>query len=81
MTKNSAQASGGADGAELAGLTDVAIERAKLVAGDRYVVFVADMYGQGTRPADFGEAAALRQSAARERARAARSASAPPTTR
>jgi len=41
------------------GLTDQAIERAKLVAGDRYVVFVADMYGQGTRPADFGEAAAL----------------------
>ena len=41
------------------GMTDKAIERAKLVAGDRYVVFVADMYGQGTRPADFGEAAAL----------------------
>jgi dienelactone hydrolase len=41
------------------GLTDKAIERAKLVAGDRYVVFVADMYGEGTRPADFGECAAL----------------------
>jgi dienelactone hydrolase len=41
------------------GMTDKAIERARLVAGDRYVVFVADMYGQGTRPADFGEAAAL----------------------
>jgi dienelactone hydrolase len=41
------------------GMTDKAIERAKLVAGDRYVVFVADMYGQGTRPADFGGAAAL----------------------
>jgi len=41
------------------GLTDKAIERAKLVAGARYVVFVADMYGQGTRPADFGAAAAL----------------------
>ena len=41
------------------GMTDKAIERGKLVAGDRYVVFVADMYGQGTRPADFGEAAAL----------------------
>jgi dienelactone hydrolase len=41
------------------GMTDQAIERAKLVAGDRYVVFVADMYGQGARPADFGEAAAL----------------------
>src|SRR5271155_1047468 len=41
------------------GMTDQAIERGKLVAGDRYVVLVADMYGQGTRPADFGEAAAL----------------------
>jgi len=41
------------------GMTDKAIERAKLVAGDRYVVCVADMYGQGTRPADFGAAAAL----------------------
>src|SRR5208282_6083891 len=40
-------------------MTDKAIERAKLVAGDRYVVCVADMYGQGTRPADFGAAAAL----------------------
>jgi dienelactone hydrolase len=41
------------------GMTDHAIERGKLLAGDRYVVFVADMYGQGTRPADFGEAAKL----------------------
>ena len=41
------------------GMTDKAIERGKLVAGDRYVVLVADMYGQGTRPKDFGEAAAL----------------------
>ena len=41
------------------GVTGKAIERARLVAGDRYVVFVADMYGQGTRPADFGAAAAL----------------------
>ncbi len=41
------------------GVTDKAIERARLLAGDRYVVFVADMYGQGTRPADFGVAAAL----------------------
>jgi dienelactone hydrolase len=41
------------------GLTDQAIARAKLVAGDRYVVFVADMYGERTRPADFAEAAAL----------------------
>lgn len=41
------------------GMTDKAIERGKLVAGDRYVVFVADMYGQGARPADFPAAAAL----------------------
>jgi len=41
------------------GMTDTAIERAKLVAGDRYVVFVVDMFGKGRRPADFGEAAAL----------------------
>ena len=41
------------------GVTDKAIERGKLMAGDRYVVLVADMYGQGTRPADFGEAAQL----------------------
>ncbi len=55
------------------GVTDNAIERARLVAGDRYVVFVADMYGQGTRPADFGEAAALanplRDNAAEQRRR------------
>ena len=41
------------------GVTEAALERARLVAGDRYVVFVVDMYGQGTRPADFGAAAAL----------------------
>ncbi len=41
------------------GMTDKAIERGQLVAGSRYVVLVADMYGQGTRPADFGEAAQL----------------------
>ena len=41
------------------GMTDKAIQRGKLVAANRYVVFVADMYGAGTRPADFGEAAAL----------------------
>jgi len=55
------------------GLTDAAVERGKLVAGDRYVVFVADMYGQGTRPADFGEAAnlanPLRENAVEQRAR------------
>jgi dienelactone hydrolase len=41
------------------GLTDKAIERGTLVAGDRYVVLVADMYGKGKRPADFSQAAAL----------------------
>jgi dienelactone hydrolase len=41
------------------GMTDKAIQRGELAAGNRYVVFVADMYGAGTRPADFGEAAAL----------------------
>ena len=41
------------------GITEQAIERAKLVAGDRYFVLVADMYGEGTRPADFGAAAQL----------------------
>ena len=41
------------------GVIDQAVERAKLLAADRYVVFVADMYGQGVRPADFGAAAAL----------------------
>ncbi len=55
------------------GLTDKAIDRAELVAGKRYVVFVADMYGEGTRPADFGAAAALanplRENAVEHRAR------------
>jgi dienelactone hydrolase len=55
------------------GMTDKAIERAKHIAGKRYVVFVADMYGQGKRPADFGEAAALanplREDAAEQRQR------------
>jgi dienelactone hydrolase len=55
------------------GMTDKAIERAKLVAGDRYVVFVADMYGEGKRPSDFGGAAALanplRENAVEQRAR------------
>ena len=41
------------------GMTDKAIQRGELVAANRYVVFVVDMYGAGTRPADFGEAAAL----------------------
>jgi dienelactone hydrolase len=41
------------------GVTSGAIERGRLVAASRYVVFVADMYGAGTRPANFAEAAAL----------------------
>lgn len=41
------------------GVTDKAAERAELLASFGYVVFVADMYGAGTRPVDFGEAAAL----------------------
>jgi dienelactone hydrolase len=41
------------------GMTDQAMRRGELVAANRYVVFVADMYGAGTRPADFGEAAGL----------------------
>jgi dienelactone hydrolase len=41
------------------GVTDKAAERAELLASFGYVVFVADMYGENRRPADFGEAAAL----------------------
>jgi dienelactone hydrolase len=41
------------------GLTNGAIERGRLIAAGRYVVFVADMYGAGTRPANFAEAADL----------------------
>jgi dienelactone hydrolase len=41
------------------GVTDNAVQRGELVAENRYVLFVADMYGADTRPADFGEAAAL----------------------
>jgi dienelactone hydrolase len=41
------------------GVTDAAVERARLVAGPRYVVFVADMYGAGRRPKDFPEAASF----------------------
>jgi len=54
------------------GMTDHAIARAKLIAADRYVVFVADMYGQGVRP-DFAGAPALanplRENAAEQRRR------------
>jgi dienelactone hydrolase len=41
------------------GMTNGAIERGRLIAARRYVVFVADMYGAGTRPANFAEAADL----------------------
>jgi dienelactone hydrolase len=41
------------------GVTDKAIERGMLLAADRYVVLVADMYGAGRRPAGFQEAAEL----------------------
>jgi hypothetical protein len=41
------------------GMTDGAIKRGRLIAASRYVVFVADMYGAGTRPANFAEAADL----------------------
>ncbi len=41
------------------GMTDKAVQRGQLVAADRYVVLVADMYGAATRPADFEAAAAL----------------------
>jgi len=55
------------------GIKEQAIARAQLLAADRYVVFVADMYGQGTRPANFAAAPALanplRENAAEQRAR------------
>jgi dienelactone hydrolase len=41
------------------GVTNAAIDRAKLLASDRYVVFVADMFGEGKRPTNFEQAAAL----------------------
>ena len=41
------------------GVTDAAIERAKAVAGDDYVVLVADVYGKGRQPKGSGEAGQL----------------------
>ena len=41
------------------GVTDDAVERAKAVAGDDYVVLVADVYGKGKRPKGAKEAGAL----------------------
>ena len=40
------------------GATDSAVEKAKVVAGDDYVVLVADVYGSGVRPKDAEEALA-----------------------
>lgn len=40
------------------GVTDKAIERAGQIAGDDYVVLVADMYGKGVRPKNKDEAKA-----------------------
>ena len=39
------------------GVTDLSVDKARQIAGDDYVVLVADVYGNGVRPAD---AAALR---------------------
>jgi dienelactone hydrolase len=38
------------------GVTDAAIEKAKQIAGDDYVVLLVDMYGRGVRPANTDEA-------------------------
>jgi dienelactone hydrolase len=40
------------------GVTPAAVDKAKLIAGNRYVIFVADMYGVGTRPTNIEEASA-----------------------
>lgn len=40
------------------GVTEAAVERAREIAGSRYVVLVADVYGKGIRPANSKEAAA-----------------------
>ncbi len=41
------------------GVTDAAVERARAVAGDGYVVLVADVYGKDRRPANAAEASKL----------------------
>ena len=38
------------------GVTDAAVEKAKQIAGNDYVVLLVDMYGRGVRPADTEEA-------------------------
>ena len=41
------------------GVSDDAVERAKAIAGDDYVILVADVYGKGKQPKDGGEAGKL----------------------
>lgn len=55
------------------GMTDTAVAKARHIAGDDYVVLVADVWGKGTQPKDSGEAGrmagALRDDPAALRAR------------
>jgi len=41
------------------GVTPAAVDRAKALAGDRYVILVADYYGKGAQPKDSAEAGQL----------------------
>lgn len=50
------------------GINAAAIELAREIAGDRYVVLLADMYGKAGRPADAGEASAAAGSVLGDRA-------------
>ena len=50
------------------GPTEAAARKAARVAGDQYVVFVADMYGTDVRPADAREAAAAASAVREDRA-------------
>lgn len=45
------------------GATPLSVEKAKEIAGDDYVVLVADVYGKGVRPKDAKEAGALTRKA------------------
>ena len=40
------------------GVTDLSVDKARQIAGDDYVVLVADVYGKGVRPADAAAAGA-----------------------
>ena len=59
------------------GVTDAAVEKAKAIAGDRYVVLVADVYGAEVRPSNAQQAGAAAKAMyddrqlLRQRARAA----------